>query len=401
MSSPPCSGASIEQPWEAYHLKQIKINLSLFLFSTLMVFFSCQSRLNRDFSDRSIDPDQIISATDSLPPTPQKELQDPGLVNIPMHHNSKVDFWLNYYTKRNPKTMQKWLDRRQQYAPMITKILKEQGLSDDFISIAKIESGLSMHAKSSASAVGPWQFMKRTALHHNLNVSYWIDERKDLAKSTHAAATYLKQLHKRFGDWHLAMAAYNAGQGTINKGLRRSKTNNYWDLAKTKHIRNETKNYIPKFMAAQMISKDPEKYGFTMKALSTKPSFPDEFYELKHPYLISEIASYLKVSPKQIKKWNPEILRDVTPPVRFKQTYKLRLPTHLVEKMPTFIKTASRIEIDDVKMVRVKSGDTLSSYAKKYGVSIKAIKQHNPKLNSRRMRIGKNVAIPLPNYQQM
>ena len=138
-----------------------------------------------------------------------------------------------------------------------------------------------------------------------------------------------------------------------------------------------------------------------MNKPKSEPYFPNHHYELKHPYLVSEIADHLNVSSKQIKKWNPEILRDVTPPVRFKNKYKLRLPAHLANKMPSFIKTASRIEINDVKMVKIKRGDTLSTYSKRYGVPIRTIKRFNPKLNTRRMRIGKAVAIPMPNYHKM
>src|SRR5690606_13336536 len=146
---------------------------------------------------------------------------------------------------------------------------REEGLPEDLIYLSMIESVFNPRAYSRARAVGPWQFIEGTGKRYGLRVNYWIDERKDIIKSTHAAAKYLKELYQIFGSWYLAAAAYNAGEGTVLNAIRRDRTRNFWQLARQeKNFRSETQNYVPKMIAAALLAKSPEKYGFADKEIA-------------------------------------------------------------------------------------------------------------------------------------
>jgi hypothetical protein len=155
-----------------------------------------------------------------------------------------------------------WLARSGRYVRMMKSILREEGIPEDMVWLSLIESGFNTRAYSRRRAAGPWQFIEGTGKRYGLTINWWVDERRDPVKSTRAAARYLRDLHEMFGSWSLAMASYNAGENKIKRAIRRTGSKDYWRLLKTSHIRQETKNYVPKFIAARLIAVNPEQYGF-------------------------------------------------------------------------------------------------------------------------------------------
>jgi len=166
------------------------------------------------------------------------------------------------FTERIRERFSMWLSRSGKYMELMKEILKNKNVPEDIVFLSLIESGFNPHAYSVARAAGPWQFITSTAKRYGLAIDWWRDERRDPVKSTEAAANYLSDLYEMFGSWNLAMAAYNAGEGKILKALKRSKSDDYWPLLDTSYIRNETKNYVPKFIAASAIASNPEEFGF-------------------------------------------------------------------------------------------------------------------------------------------
>lgn len=193
------------------------------------------------------------------------KLSDVPLPDVPLVLNMQVEKWMNYFQGSGRKYFTLWLARSSRYVPMMKQILRENGLPEGLIYLSMIESGFRPYAYSRARAVGPWQFMKFTGERYGLKVTYWIDERMDPEKSTIAAAQHLKDLYDEFNHWYLAAAGYNAGSGKINRAIHRYGTEDFWEMSQKKHryLKPETKNYVPKLLAASLLASDPAKYGFT------------------------------------------------------------------------------------------------------------------------------------------
>ncbi|MDP2689168.1 MAG: transglycosylase SLT domain-containing protein, partial [Deltaproteobacteria bacterium] len=186
-----------------------------------------------------------------------------SIPGIPIVVNKNVESFIKYFQGNGRKYFEKWWDRSQHYMVMIREILQENGMPEDLSYIAFIESGLNPKARSKSNAVGMWQFIKGTGVKYGLRVDWWIDERMDPEKATHAAARYFKDLYGRFGSWYLAAAGYNAGEGRVMSAVRKHGSEDFWELASHKKpFKRETKDYVPKYLAALMIAKDPVSYGF-------------------------------------------------------------------------------------------------------------------------------------------
>jgi hypothetical protein len=182
--------------------------------------------------------------------------------DFPITVNTRVEYWIQYFCGRGRAYFEKYLLRSDYYAPYIHHLLKDYGLPGDLVYLAMIESGFNNFARSHARAVGPWQFIAPTAERYGLTINWWIDERRDIRKSTLAAAKYLKTLYDMFQSWELAAAAYNAGESKIARAIRRYDTKDFWLLARHKFLRAETRDYVPKIIAAAMIAKNREVFGF-------------------------------------------------------------------------------------------------------------------------------------------
>ncbi len=309
--------------------------------------------------------------------------------NIPMILNDSVENHLDYFKTRGRVVFQIWLDRSSRYIPVMKEIFKEKNLPEDLVYVAMIESGFNPYAVSWARAVGPWQFMPATGKLYGLKIDWWIDERKDPIKSTNAAAEHLKDLHNLFGSWPLALASYNAGAGKVQRAVLRTRSDDFWDLKASRYIRPETKNYVPKYMAATIIAKNPEAYGFIVTAVN--PYKYDEVV-IEESTDLRLIARCAECTYQDIKELNPEIKRWVTPP--HYDRYTLRIP---VGKKETFLANYAAIPPEQkIKWERheVRKGETLSSLAKQYNTSPEAIRDING-LKKSRIAPGKHLLIPI------
>lgn len=320
-----------------------------------------------------------------------------AMSSFPVVRNPKVDRWIHYFESEGRSTFMKWLVRSENFKEILLPLLREKGLPQELFFLAMIESGFNNRAYSHASATGTWQFMSGTARLYGLQVNYWLDERRDPVKSTIAAANYLKDLYTQFGDWYLAIASYNAGPGRINRAIRRLKTRDFWKIANSRHIRSETKNYVPKMLAALHIAQNPEKYGFYYQP-STADYTPGSTVEIGRPVKLADVSKELDIPLKLLRRWNPELIKGITPPLHRigGKFYSLRLPQEYISTFQSIETKLAQLEIKDVKIHRIRRGETLSTIARRYKVSLRKILKMNPRLRPRRLRPGKKIAIPIP-----
>ena len=237
-------------------------------------------------------------------------------------YNPEVAHWIHMFSRSHPSYVKKWLKRSYRYLPLMKSILKDQGLPEDLVYMTLVESSLSPHATSTAQAVGYWQFIPATAKRFGLNINKFVDERRDFEKSTRAAAKYLKELHSQFSSWPLAIAAYNMGENKLRKKIAQHKTRDFWELSKKSGFPKETKEYLPKIIAALRIIKSPDLYGFNHFKILLPLKF-DKFY-LPGGYSLKKVAQSLNISLKELRRLNPELKLNKLP--AFTKNYPLRIP---------------------------------------------------------------------------
>ncbi len=313
--------------------------------------------------------------------------------DIPMVMNEKVQYFINYFSDTQHDIFAKWLERSEQYIPQMKKILRENGLPEDLVYMALIESGFNTHAISRSSACGPWQFMRGTARLYHLKVNWWVDERRNPEKSTLAAARYLKNLYDTFGSWYLAEAAYNAGPLKIMRAMRRQNTDNFWNLADHRYLKKETRDYVPKLIAAAMIAKDPAEYGF--KDLTYGKPLEDDKVVLDHQIDLHVAARLADTDYDTIKKINPELLRWATPPV---PSYTLNIPAGTKELFLAGLEKMPRKELFSYKRYVIRNGDTLYMIARAYGIPLHELRVMNHIGNVKALRPGHDIIIPVSPY---
>lgn len=195
--------------------------------------------------------------------TTTSEHQNTVIFDLPVTYNKRVSYWINYFQTSGRGWFSQWLERATKYMPFVQRDLKNAGLPQDLAFMVMIESGFLPNAISHAEAVGPWQFIRPTGERYGLRVSWWLDERRDLKKSTLAAIRYMKDLHREFGSWYLVSASYNMGENGLRRQIKKHKTKDFWTLSRLGALPQETMDYVPKILAAMMISKSPNLYGFT------------------------------------------------------------------------------------------------------------------------------------------
>ncbi|MES2745653.1 MAG: transglycosylase SLT domain-containing protein [Bdellovibrionota bacterium] len=318
----------------------------------------------------------------------------------PIKPSPRVLNWISYFTGRGRSEFLLWMVRSASYRETLIPLLQKEGLPPEFFFLAMIESGLSNSALSHAKASGTWQFMKPTAEHYGLQVNYWVDERRDPGKSTLAAARYLKDLYSQFGDWYLAMAAYNAGPSRVIKAMRATQSRDYWVLNKSPYLRPETKDYVPKLLAALIVASHAQTYGFNFVA-DVRNRAPTAKIALYNSYRVGEIATKLGVPESQLMKWNPELMQGITPPINNirRKVYTISVPKGLEQSFASLEPTLERMDISDILIHRVKRGDTIASIARAYKVSVKKIIETNPMVNAKRLKLGQNLNVPVPSIQ--
>jgi membrane-bound lytic murein transglycosylase D len=281
------------------------------------------------------------------------------------------------------------LTRSGRYLPMIHSVFAEEGLPEDLAMIAFIESAFLPHARSPKAAHGIWQFMPRTGRQYGLTSNGMVDERSDPEKATRAAARYLTYLHDLFGDWYLVMAAYNAGEGKILRAMQRTGAKDFWSLANTKSIRNQTKNYVPAFIASVLISKDPARFGFEF---TPEPALTYETLMLDRPIDLQNLSASTGVTVEDLQALNPELRLLVTP--RQPEGYELKIPAGARETFQVAYAAAPTAKPPSFKTHVAKKGETLPRIARKYGVSVAAVASANS-LNPRsRIVRGEEILIP-------
>ena len=315
---------------------------------------------------------------------------DPTEFDIPVVMNADVQRWLNYFQGRGSKHYRKWLSRQTRYEPMISAALTETGLPQDTLYLAMIESGFSPHAKSTASAVGLWQFIAPTGRGYGLRIDYWVDERRDPEAATAAAMAMLDDLYRLFGDWPLAWSAYNAGTGRVRRAVRKQGTDDYWELVRLKGLPPETRNYVPKIMAAAIIGKHPERYGFT--GITRQGPLVYETVEVEGSVTLDVIARCAGADEAVVVTLNPALLRGATPP---QSTTRVRIPIGTTAAFQAAIGKVPAAELVTYRKHRVQSGESLGSIADRYGVGVDALVEFNRISNPDRISVGMEVVVPL------
>ncbi len=311
------------------------------------------------------------AASDQIEEEEPSLLVGPGSLDnfdIPIVFNEAVQYFIHFFTVEKRKVFTNWLRRSERYVPLIRDILRKHGLPEDLVYLAMIESGFNTKAYSPMKACGPWQFIYETGERYGLKVSHWVDERRDPQKSTVAAARYLRDLFNQFGDWYLAAAGYNAGEKRIERALARHETADFWELSKYNTLPRETREYIPQLIAAAIIAKDPERYGFT----SIDYESPIEFVQEEVPggIRLETVARAASTNVAILRSLNPELLTGITPPDT--QHYMMKLPKGVEQQeFRDNLADASEKErkVKGFTAYIVKKKDSVPKIMKRYGVT--------------------------------
>ncbi len=231
---------------------------------------------------------------------------DALIFDLPVTYNKKVSVWISYFQGRGRKWFREWLQRSSRYMPFIQRELQNAGLPLDLAYMVMIESGFSSEARSHADAVGPWQFIEATGQRYGLTRNWWLDERRDLKKSTLAAARYIQDLYREFGSWYLVAASYNMGENGLRRQIVKHGTKDYWALIRAKALPSETQEYVPKILAAMLIAKAPNLYGF--RDLEKMDPLEYDLVPVPGGTDLDKVADYLGVTRKSLRDLNSEIL---------------------------------------------------------------------------------------------
>jgi len=309
--------------------------------------------------------------------------------DFPITMNSQVEFYLDFFQNQLRPTFGRWLSRSGRYLPLMKKHLAEAGLPQDLAYLPMIESGYNLTAYSSAKAVGPWQFMQATGRSYGLVVDEYIDERRDPVKSTKAAVAYLSDLYARFDSWHLAVAAYNAGEGRIQRAMRDQDSNDFWEIANGYYLPTETKLYVPKLIAAIMIAREPEKYGFA----DIPYQDPLEYETVLVPRWTSlqAVSVACGADLEAILELNRQLRRAVTPPTVAE--YPLRVPPGAGELVAENLARVRKTVTTQHREHRVAKGENLNSLSRRYNLDKKTLLRAN-KLRSEKISPGQKLRIP-------
>ena len=317
--------------------------------------------------------------------------------DIPIVINAKVEQFIKYFQTAIREKFVTWLGRSEKYIPFMKNLLKEHGLPGDLVYLSLIESGFNPYAYSRSKASGLWQFISLTGKRYGLKVNWWVDERRDPEKSTIAAAKYLKDLYEMFACWYLAAAGYNAGEYKIVKAMKLYRTEDFWMLTKHRYLKRETKDYVPQMIAAALIAKDPEKYGFT----DIEYQEPLRYEKVKVPELtdLSLIAKACETSLEEIKDLNPEIRRGVTPPNETE--YEIKIPFGKKELFLKNFEALQPLEKFEFKTHLVKKGETLPRIAKSYWVDLEPMIEINHLNKTSPISKGMTLLIPISKDEEI
>ncbi len=324
--------------------------------------------------------------------TPETSAPEPELSTPPDNTTAlaAIERNISLFAVRLRERFSIWLERSARYMEIMREILRDKKLPEELVFLPFVESGFNVNAYSTAKAVGPWQFIEATAKRYGLVVDWWRDERRDPVKSTEAAAEYLSDLYSMFGSWHLALAAYNAGEGKIMKALKRTNADDYWSLLRTKQIRDETKEYVPRFFAAKQIAHSPEDFGFS--DLDYRDPLEFDEVEIDRPLDIDVIARCSRASVTEIRELNPELRRWSTPPNV--DRYTVRIPKGRAELFHDNLTRVPRESCFSYDVYVARKGDTVRKVASKLRVPVTALIALNDYTGFERLDAGDTVKIP-------
>jgi membrane-bound lytic murein transglycosylase D len=233
------------------------------------------------------------------------------IFDLPVTYNRQVSQWITYFQTRGQKWFREYLERASKYMPFIQKELRRAQLPTDLGYMVMIESGFSANAVSSADAVGPWQFIESTGSRYGLSKNWWLDERRDIRKATLAAIRFIQDLYQEFGSWYLVAASYNMGEAGLRRKIQKHKTRDYWTLIKKNALPKETQEYVPKILAAMLISKAPNLYGF--RDLERRNPLDYEVIPVPGGTDLGLVADHLGVTRKALRDLNSELLLGYVP----------------------------------------------------------------------------------------
>ena len=309
--------------------------------------------------------------------------------DLPLTVNDYVLSFLNFFqTPRGRTIVETGLRRSGRYREMISRVLREEGLPQDLIYLAQAESAFQPLALSRAGARGIWQFVAYRGMEYGLHHTWWVDERQDPEKATRAAAQHLRDLYRQFGDWYLAMAAYNCGPGNVQKGIERTGYADFWELYKRNVLPRETRNYVPIIVALTLIAKDAPHYGITAdpeEPVATDIVKPGRAIDLRL------VAETIDVDVETLRGLNPSLLRLATPD---DPSFELHLPVGAAERFSAEIADIPPDKWVSWRRHRVEAGETLTSIAKKYHVTAVAISDANSLDRHAALEVGGKLIIP-------
>lgn len=327
-----------------------------------------------------------------------KVAENQELETIPTEINEKVEMWIKYFQGRGRPHMERYLARSTRYEALMKKVLRDNKLPEDLFYIALIESGFSSSARSHASAVGYWQFIRGTGKRYSLDINKMVDERRDPVLATQAAAEYFRDLYSIFNSWYLSMAAYNVGEGRVIKAVRKYKTKDFWELSRNKRaLPSETDNYVPKYIAAKLIAKNPDKYGFEGIDYMTPIEF--DHVTLKEPVNLRMMAEKMNFNYEDFKDLNPKFKGEIAP-LDKDNTLSLRIPAGTMEVAMTAASTSVASIIDfvpdqvETQYYKVRRGDNLGSIARRYRTTVAYLRELNDFSRKKTIRVGQKIVVP-------
>jgi membrane-bound lytic murein transglycosylase D len=309
--------------------------------------------------------------------------------DLPLMMTDQVAGYISYFSNRGRGTFERAFARSGRYHDMMVSILKQEGVPQDLIYLAQAESGFHPLAVSRVGARGIWQFMGSRAKGYGLQHSMWVDDRQDPEKSTRAAARHLKDLYAQFGDWYLAMAAYNSGPGTVQSAVKRTGYADFWELYRRNVLPKETRNYVPIILAMTIVSKNLSQYGFDDVSMDEPVAY--DSVTINYPVDLRLVAECVDATPAQLQELNPSLLRLTTPRIG---TFELHLPPGKKDQYQTAIVAIP----NDMRLWwryhKIQPGDTLASLARSYRVTAKSIVAAN-QLDGTDLEANAKVVIPV------
>lgn len=363
-----------------------------FFLAAMLLLSGCASHRSKEGSSSNREDIQSFRITDPEPPA----VSDQELDAIPVEMNPLVERWIQYFQSKGRPHMERYLARSSRYMNLMKRILRKNGLPEDLIYIALIESGFSSRATSHAAAVGYWQFIRGTGKRYGLEISALVDERRDPVLATQAAAEYFKGLYSVFGSWYLSMASYNVGENRVKREVTQTSTHDFWELARQRRLPRETINYVPKFVAARLIAKNPEKYGFI--DIDYEPPIEFEVIKVDRPLNLRVMAEKMGMEYSDFKTLNPKFKGEIAPARN--DALELRIPVGQKEvamaaAQQSFVSQVAYVaDAGETQVHKVRSGDSLHTIARKYRTTVAWLRDTNDLKAGRPLRIGQRLMVP-------